>query len=130
MQPIVSTERRRQVLVVSCRGDLDLACRARLQAELPLLCPTDPPDVPDALVIDLSAVTFLDCSALGVLLAFAGEYEAGNVRLLFAGPSPLVRRLLSALGLHHRFTLAGSLDDAVVLAETWADLGREPRGAR
>jgi len=55
---------------------------------------------PKTLVADLSALAFIDCAALSVLV-WAHEIQAGHGReLIITGCQPIVRRLLSLTGLN------------------------------
>jgi anti-sigma B factor antagonist len=121
----VRFERRGRVLVLACHGDLDLSTREALRAELPQ------PNVlanegTDAIVMDLRAVTFMDCAALGVLIVLAREYNGVGIPVVLAGAVPIVRRLFTALRLDQVFVVTFTVEEAVSLAETWVDLGTAP----
>lgn len=95
MNTLVTAQRIRRVLVLHCRGELDLATRDELWTELAALADLPAGDGPnerepdlDAVVVDLAEVTFLDCSAGGGLAsrrtlartgrsAAAGRWAAG-----------------------------------------------------
>ena len=72
-------------------------------------------------VVDLSDVTFLDCSALGVLVAFTRDCLAAARPPVLAAPSPIVDRLFVALGFHRDFLVTATVDEAV-------ELGRQRAG--
>jgi stage II sporulation protein AA (anti-sigma F factor antagonist) len=44
-------------------------------------------------------VSFIDCAGLGVVVAVRREVDAAGGRLVLAGPSPAVSRLLDLTGL-------------------------------
>lgn len=91
----------RSPAAVVVTGELDLATvpllRARLEAALQ--------SRPSALPVDLSGCTFLDCSAVDVLLAVQDAARRDGVVLVLVRPSRPVRRLLSLLGLDEAFAL-------------------------
>jgi anti-sigma B factor antagonist len=67
---------------------------------------------PATLVLDLSALGFMDCSGLSVLV-WAHELLAGQQRqLLITGSQPIVRRLICLMGLdtYLHLTLGGYQD--------------------
>jgi anti-sigma B factor antagonist len=125
MTESVRFERRGRVLVIAHHGDLDLSARETLRAELP-----QPHDLADegtnAVVVDLRAVTFMDCAALGVLMALTRECHQVGISVLLAGAIPIVRRLLTALRLDQVFVVTFTVEEAVSLAETWMSLGTTP----
>ena len=75
------------VRVVVLSGELDLAAAPRLRA---LVDET----AGRALVLDLSNATFIDSAVLKELLRARAELADRDVRLVLAGVSPPVRRLL------------------------------------
>ncbi|HET9654395.1 MAG TPA: STAS domain-containing protein [Kineosporiaceae bacterium] len=115
MDEIVSTRRYGRVVVAYCRGELDLATKPQLEAGL-LGLPGRPGA--EAVVVDLSEVGFLDCTALSTLLTVARRCMRVGRPYLLSGPSPLVRRVLTALELDRVLTIVGTADEAVALART------------
>jgi len=82
--------------VLYLTGELDLGAIPDLRR---LLQPP-PTDAQWNVVVDLSAVTFMDCAGLRPLL----ETQAvASTRLRFQGLPPQVRRLLALTGLHDAF---------------------------
>lgn len=134
MTGIVSIDHRCRILVIRCHGELDLTRRDELRTELSYLAPVPTTSrsarsgpQPEAaavgtVIIDLSDVTFMDCTGLGVILAFARDCAAVQVHLLLADATPIVYRLLTVLELHRQFVVTSSLDEAVILARTWIDV--------
>lgn len=55
------------------------------------------------LVLDLSAVTFLDCAGLGALLALQREARAQGGHVALVGTAPAVTKLLRLTGLESWF---------------------------
>ena len=82
-------------------GDLDLATvpglRARLEAALARR--------PACVQVDLSGCTFLDCSAVDLLVAVRDAARRDGVVLVLVRPSRPVRRLLGLLDLDGAFAL-------------------------
>jgi anti-sigma B factor antagonist len=65
------------------------------------------------LIIDMSAVEFIDCSATGALLRVQGLARRGGGDVVLAAPQPLVRRLLALSGNDEAFWVQASVDAAV-----------------
>jgi len=61
----------------------------------------------ETVVVDLSAVTFIDSSALQILLEYHRRFDEGGGRLEVSAPSPAVRRLFEISGLDDHFHVAG-----------------------
>lgn len=87
--------------VVTLSGELDLSVRSAL-AELLVEVGAKKPDV---LVIDLAAVTFLDCGIAAVLASAARLLPSGRKPVLRSA-RPLVRRVLGLTGLDTQCELA------------------------
>jgi anti-sigma B factor antagonist len=98
MDETVVIHRFHRVLIARCRGDLDLSSQQVLRAGLAPLLGCGRRGV-QGVVLDLSAVSFLDCSALGELLAVARAGARDGVRVVLLGTTPIVRRLLVTLEL-------------------------------
>jgi anti-anti-sigma factor len=110
---IVTTRNRRQApagTVLHVAGEVDTCAADDLRRHLRLL-PEEPDDV---LVVDLSAVTFMSCTALSTL---AEAQTRLGPRLVVGGRSRAVSRLLELTGLTPFFARrggagAGPLPDA------------------
>lgn len=87
--------------VVTLSGDLDVLVRPEL-AELLAEVAAGKPEV---LVIDLAAVTFLDCGVAAVL-AGAGRLLPSGRKPVLRSACPLVRRVLGLTGLDTRCEMA------------------------
>ena len=83
------------VVVVAAKGEIDLANRDALAAAL---TPTTADPAVRLLVCDLSAVTFLACSGLSVLLDAKAELSARGAALRVVTADPTVLRMLDATG--------------------------------
>jgi anti-anti-sigma regulatory factor len=65
------------------------------------------------LVIDMTALDFLDCSALGALLRVRALARLGGGDLVLVAPQPLVRRFLALTGNDEVFCVPVSVEAAV-----------------
>jgi anti-sigma B factor antagonist len=91
----VTTDRAGENLVVTLSGEFDAATTFWLEPKLEEL--TRDTDA-RALVVDMGGVTFMDSSALGLLLATQQRLQAEGLRFLVANPSRGVRRMLELTG--------------------------------
>ncbi len=97
-----STEVRKQgrATIISLSGELDLASSAALQQEL------DAVAAAEVLILDLSALEFIDSTGLSVLVkAHVEAQESGREFGLVKGGDQ-VQRLLALTGLTERFRVA------------------------
>lgn len=78
------------------KGELDLATVGQLQTLLAGVGSLGATHV----VLDLSPVTFMDATALGVIVAAANRLRRAGGRLSLVGAAPSVTRLLHLTGLH------------------------------
>jgi len=78
---------------MALRGDLDVTGAADAEAAISAVVTRG-----QYLVIDMSALDFLDCRALGALLRVRGLARGGGGDVVLAAPQPLVRRLLALSG--------------------------------
>jgi anti-anti-sigma factor len=67
----------------------------------------------EAVVLDLTAVDFIDSSALGTILRAAEQLEQAGKRLHVVVPDGPVRRLLEITGTAQRFSLHSKRDTAL-----------------
>jgi anti-anti-sigma factor len=74
-------------------GELDLAARDRFDADL-----AEAQDHSDRVLIDLRALTFIDCACLATLFVAAGHAQREGAALILVGPLVQVRRLLDLIG--------------------------------
>ena len=96
------------------RGDLDLAAVSTLEREWWEVIDRYHPQ---ALVIDLSDVSFLDCSGIGVLMRAYTRQRAHGGRLEVRSARGLPRRVLAIAGVD------------VLLGVSRVDMGADPTGA-
>lgn len=112
---IVQSEPDAQTTVVSVAGDLDLSTAPRLKWMLV-----------DALeqghrrlVVDLSETTFMDSTALGVLVAVWRRLPSGE-RLAVACTKPDVLKIFEYAGMDGAFAIFSTLDEALAHAREHA----------
>jgi anti-sigma B factor antagonist len=106
--PIADIQRGEGRIVVRLVGELDLY-NAHVVRETLLGCCGESPE---RLVVDLSGVTFVDSTALGVLIE--ARTRLPNRRgFLLAAPALETRRALEISGLDRHFAVHESLDDAL-----------------
>jgi anti-sigma B factor antagonist len=106
--PIAGVEDRNGAAVVRLTGELDLYNAQAVRDELFAVAAL----APDRLVVDLSAVTFIDSTGLGVLIE-ARTQLANRQAFLLAAPGLETRRALELSGLDRHFAVHESLDEAL-----------------
>jgi anti-anti-sigma factor len=67
-----------------------------------------------SLIIDMSALDFIDCSSLGTLLRVRGLARRGGDDVVLAAPQRHVLRLLALTGRDHAFLIHTSVQAAVL----------------
>ena len=96
-------------LLVTASGELDLAAAPRLATVLSMASASAEPCV----VLDLSAVDFIDSTALGAIMHASTEAEASSKSMLVVALDGPVRRLLEITNLTGRFRVYPSREDAL-----------------
>jgi anti-anti-sigma factor len=92
--------------IVAVRGDFDLQVAERVVAELAKV----EERAPALLVVDLSGLSFMDSSGMGVIAAAqARAVEAGR-RIVFVRPPYTVRRAFELSGFDDVITVVDDLD--------------------
>jgi anti-sigma B factor antagonist len=102
------------VKLVALAGELDIAATAAVRS-----C-VDEAAADRALVLDLSGATFVDSSMLKELLRASAELERSETRLVLAGITPAVRRVLELTRTTALFTIAGDRAAALSLVDARA----------
>lgn len=105
---VKGVERRDGAVVVSLASELDLYNAEDVRAALLECCAEDP----SVLVVDLAEVTFIDSTALGVLIE-ARSRLAERDAFRLAAPGLETRRALEVSGLDHHFSVFDTVDDAL-----------------
>ena len=100
------------VLVVATSGELDLATAPDLRTLL--LAAID--DGQTSVVLDLRATTFLDSTALGVIIAAMKALDARGGRLVLVNDRRSITKILAITGLDLLLTVERTLGDALARA--------------
>src|SRR5690349_21712281 len=95
-------------VVVVLRGDLDVTGAADAEAAVAALVALG-----QTLIIDISALDFMDCASLRALLRVQTLARRGGGDVVLATPQPHVLRLLALTGRDEVFWVQASLDAAV-----------------
>jgi anti-sigma B factor antagonist len=107
----LSTSREGPCAVVRVGGELDPGSAGELsEAALKAMQEIGP-----SLVLDLSGVTFMDSTGLKVLLAVHQRAQLAGGRLVLAGATRSVRRVVDITGLDETFEIRDDIDAAVAV---------------
>lgn len=68
---------------------------------------------PQMLVVDLSALSFIDSSALSVIMRTYRALHRDDCTLALASPSPSVARILDLVDIAHTIPVYASLSEAI-----------------
>jgi anti-anti-sigma factor len=94
--------------VAAVRGELDITSSAGVMSAIAALTARHP-----VVIVELSAVEFMDCGALGALLRVQRLARQGGGDVLLAAPAAIVLRLLGLTGTDEVFGVHASADAAV-----------------
>jgi anti-sigma B factor antagonist len=108
----LSSQRRGPYTVVKVAGNLDLVTRDQFD-EFMAKARRDNSQV----IIDMSAVTFMDTGCLAVIVGHWKKLLSGSGSLILAGAQYRPAKALWITGLAYRLPLYGSVDEAVAGAE-------------
>ncbi|MGH3009088.1 MAG: STAS domain-containing protein [Gaiellaceae bacterium] len=106
--PVSGVEKRDGATVVSLTGELDLYNAEDVRAALLECCAEEPA----VLVVDLEHVTFIDSTALGVLIE-ARSRLADRSGFRLAAPGLETRRALEVSGLDRHFSVFDTVEAAL-----------------
>jgi len=98
-------------VVVALNGDLDVGNAESVMAVLAAAVARDL-----RIIVDLAALEFIDCCALGALGRVRAQARQAGGDLLLAAPRGPVRRILALTGLIDVFSVHASVEDAVRIA--------------
>jgi anti-sigma B factor antagonist len=94
--------------VAAVRGELDITSSVGVMSAIAALTARHP-----VVIVELSAVEFMDCGALGALLRVQRLARQGGGDVLLAAPAAIVLRLLGLTGADEVFGVHASADAAV-----------------
>jgi anti-sigma B factor antagonist len=97
------------VPIVAVRGEIDIATAPQFRHRLMTLADGNPP----LAIVDLDAVTFLDSTALGVLVNAVDERRDAGGDVHFVVTEPHVIKVLSITGLDEVFSIYPDLVGAL-----------------
>lgn len=103
----VEVERTDGVAVLHARGELELATATQFQSAL-----TELIEDGGVVVVDCAEVTFIDSSALRVLVQARLRLESSALLRLII-PRPSIRRIFELSGLAPEFSIYDSFEDAL-----------------
>lgn len=106
--PVAGVRRESGAVVVALAGELDLYNANDVREALVGITSEEPP----RLVVDLAEVTFIDSTALGVLIE-ARSRMANRRAFLLAAPGMETKRALEISGLDKHFSVHDSVDQAI-----------------
>jgi anti-sigma B factor antagonist len=95
--------------VLAARGEIDVASAPEFHEALSGLVA----EGPALLVVDLSEVSFIDSTGLGVLVSAEKQTRADSHELRLVVTHPQITRLLELTGLDEVFTVVANTTDAV-----------------
>ncbi|MBO1333020.1 STAS domain-containing protein [Streptomyces sp. VRA16 Mangrove soil] len=95
--------------IVELWGELDVLAAHQLSGRLPCLLP----EKGRRLVADLSAVTFLDCSGLSMLLRVQQRLHTQEATLTLVTNDPFLLRIIRIVGLADVLHIVADLDTAL-----------------
>jgi anti-anti-sigma factor len=104
----LSSESRGDSMVITIRGDLDIVTSPQLDE-----CLTQAQGSHRHIILDLSAVDFLDTSALAVIVGHWKKAEAAGGRLALAGARYRYTKTLWITGLADKLTMYETVDEGL-----------------
>jgi anti-sigma B factor antagonist len=121
----LSSERRGDSLIVAVRGDLDVVTSREFDEYLTVARRDH-----GRIVLDLTAVDFMDTSALAVIVGHWKGLVAAGGTLSLAGPRYRYTKSLWITGLADRLPLYDTVDQAVAHGQADPDRERDAGGGR
>jgi anti-anti-sigma factor len=119
----LSSERRGNYTVVSVSGNLDLVTHDQFDKYL-----TNIRRENSRIIIDMSAVTFMDTGCLAVIIGHWKRLLAGSGELILAGAQYRPAKALWITGLAYRLPLFDSVDEAINAAPPVGEAVGPPAG--
>ncbi|MDF2441553.1 MAG: anti-sigma factor antagonist [Abditibacteriota bacterium] len=97
------------MVIVEVGGELDLHNAPQVRTELARLCEEEKPRV----LADLSGLSFIDSTGIGVLVGAHKRARERGGRILFVCPTPRIRRVFEIAGLVRALPLYSSREEAL-----------------
>ena len=119
----LSIEAKDDCVVVTVGGELDVVCSQRFDDYL-----TEASGASDRVILDLSAVDFMDTTALAVIVRHWRRQVAADGMLLLAGARYRYTKALWITGLADRLPMYAGVDEALAAARP--EPGADNGGAR
>ena len=110
-EPVKETRRENGTAVVSLQGELDLYNAQAVRTAL-----ADAADDAARVVVDMADVTFVDSTAMGLLIEARARLQ-DRAAFVLAAPGLETRRALQVSGLDRHFTIADSVTAALETSE-------------
>ena len=98
--------------LVTASGELDLAAAPQLSAILTMGTASSQ----SVVVLDMSGTTFIDSTALGVVIRAADQLNGAGKRMIIVAPEGPVSRLLELTNLKQHFAVFTDRDAAISAA--------------
>jgi anti-sigma B factor antagonist len=114
----LSSEHRGDSTIVTVAGDLDIVTSSALDN-----CLTEARAAGSSVILDLSAVDFMDTSALAVIVGHWKKLEAAGGSLALAGARYRYTKTLWITGLADRLSLYDNVDLALAAAAAGSSAG-------
>jgi anti-anti-sigma factor len=119
----LSSERRGNYTVVSVSGNLDLVTHDQFDQYLTKIRREN-----SHVIIDMSAVTFMDTGCLAVIIGHWKRLLAGSGELVLAGAQYRPAKALWITGLAYRLPLFDSVDEAIAAGSPVGEAVGPPAG--
>lgn len=119
----LSSQRRGNYTVVSVSGNLDLVTHDQFDQYLTTVRREN-----SHVIIDMSAVTFMDTGCLAVIIGHWKRLLAGSGELILAGAQYRPAKALWITGLAYRLPLFHSVDEAIAAAPEAGEAVGPPAG--
>ena len=97
------------VRVLGVRGEIDVATSPEMRCHLVEMLA----DRPELVIVDLTDVTFIDSTGLGVLVEAVTTARAGDGDLRLVVTQPKIIKLIELTGLDQVFSVVSSANQAV-----------------
>lgn len=104
--------------ILTVHGDIDLAVAPSLRQGLTRACL----DRSGTLILDMRDVTFMDSTALSILIETQASLQAAGRGLRLVCGDGVVTRLLSLAGLEEMFPCYGTPEEAVAATQKGSDV--------